>query len=93
MKEKKGLWERLSDSVDLSGETVTGLPLVEIAGQRRVLIEHHLGVCEYGRDLIRIKVCYGSICIIGAGLSLCHMTASNLVVTGKIYSISLEGNC
>lgn len=71
-------------------EPVPGLPLVEIAGQGRVLIENHLGVCCYGRELIRIRVSYGQIAVTGCRLELARMSRETVVITGRIDSITLH---
>ena len=42
--------DRMADAADLPDEPIPGQPLVEIAGERRVLIERHSGVTEYGRQ-------------------------------------------
>lgn len=92
MKQKRNFWERLSQAADLTGELPSSLPVVEIAGSQRVLIENHCGVCEYTTDRIRVKVTSGQVCILGTGLTLCHMTAGKLVILGDIFSVSmLEG--
>jgi sporulation protein YqfC len=81
--------ERLADSTDLQGEALPGQPLVELFSDRRVLIEHHGGVTEYGREKIQVKVRYGYVCICGGCLELARMTAEQLVITGRIDSVSL----
>ena len=81
--------ERVALAADLPGESVPGMPLVELAGTRRVLIEHHHGVTEYGCREIRVKVSYGQICICGSGLELAKMTKEQLVITGSIDVITL----
>ncbi len=88
MKRQRFLWQRLADSADLAGEPVPGVPLVEIAGMERVLIENHNGVCEYGREQIRVNVRYGQVCIQGCGLRLSQMTAAQLVISGRIQGVS-----
>lgn len=89
MKRRRYLLQRLADSADLPGESLPGVPLVEIAGQGRVLIENHGGVFEYGRELIRVKVGFGQVCIQGYGLTFSQMTSSQLVISGKIQCVSL----
>lgn len=83
---------RITEFVDKSGASalsLTGKPIIEIAGDRRVLVENHLGVKEYSREKIGIQVSYGSICITGSSLELLHMTKEQLVVCGNIQSIYL----
>lgn len=86
---KEKWMEKLTRQMVQSPEPVPGLPLVEIAGQGRVLIENHRGVCGYGRDQICIRVKYGQIAVRGCGLELARMTKEQLVITGQIESVNL----
>ena len=90
MKQPRNLLERAVLAADLPAEPLPGLPLVEIAGTRRVLIEKHCGVTEYGCREIRVKVSYGQICICGTRLELARMTRDQLVITGNIDAVSLN---
>lgn len=90
MVKRQGWIERLADSADLQGEAFPGQPLVELYGDRRVLIEHHGGVMEYGREKIQVKVRYGYLSICGGCLELARMTAEQLVITGRIDSLSIS---
>lgn len=89
MKGKKDLLQRLTDGLDLPGEPLPGQPLIELAGDRRVLIENHHGVTQYGKDEIRVKVKYGQICVKGCGLELARMTKEQLIICGRIDCVSL----
>lgn len=89
MKQQKSVFGRIMDSADLPGETAPGLPLIELAGDRRVLIENHQGVTEYGCEKIRIRVGYGQVCVCGASLVLARMTREQLVICGRIDSVTL----
>lgn len=89
MAKRRGWIERLAESADLQGEAFPGQTLVELYGDRRVLIEHHGGVTEYGREKIQVKVRYGYICVCGGCLELARMTAEQLVITGRIDSVCL----
>lgn len=93
MKQRKGVFTRLAEAVDLPGEPVPGVTLVEIAGDTRVLIENHHGVCAYGDTDIRVLASYGQVCVQGTGLVLVKMTDVQLVIRGKILSVSLRGRC
>lgn len=87
---EKHLMERIIMAADLNDEPIPGLPLVEIAGDRRVLIEHHCGVTQYSRCRIGVRVKYGTVLIIGTQLELTQMTTYQLIITGKIESVQLE---
>lgn len=81
--------QRLAEEMDISQEAVPGLPLVEICGERRVLIENHRGVLSYGSEQIRACVSYGELVVCGCGLELARMTREQLVICGRIDSVCL----
>ena len=86
-----GTWkERVRQQITRSSEPMPGLPLVEIAGQGRVLIENHRGVCCYGREEIRVKVRFGHISVSGSHLELARMSRETLVITGHIENVTLH---
>jgi sporulation protein YqfC len=93
MARKISFMERLTQAADLPDEPLPGLPLIEVAGDRRVLIEHHCGVMEYSTQEIRVKVKYGHICVEGSCLTLTHMTKGQLIISGRIHSIHLIRGC
>ena len=89
----KGKWvKRLTDGMDQNGETMPGVAVAELAGDRRVLIEGHRGVTEYNRERVTVKVSYGCLCVTGCGLELRQMSKQQLVICGRIDSIQLGRN-
>lgn len=82
--------DRISAAADLQEESIPALPLVEIAGDRRVLIEHHCGVTHYGRERIVVQVKFGQIAVSGDCLELTKMTAQQLIISGCIYGVELQ---
>lgn len=85
----RGWMDKIADNADLPAEAMPGQPVVELLGQRRVLIEHHKGVTEYTTQRIQIKMSYGFLRICGSSLELARMCAEQLVITGRIDSISI----
>ena len=75
---------------DVLGQVLPNVPVAELAGDQRLLIENHLGVTEYGCDCIGVKVRYGYLYIRGSNLSLSYMNSQQLVVCGDIDSIHLQ---
>ena len=75
---------------DSSMDAVGGKPIIEIAGDRRVLIENHQGVAAYGREKILVHVKFGSVCICGCNLEMLRMTREQLVICGRIDSVALQ---
>lgn len=80
----------LTEEAELSTEPVPGQPIVEIAGDHRVLIENHFGVRGYSSEQIVVKVKYGCVRICGHCLELVKMTREQLVVRGKIDAVALQ---
>lgn len=78
----------LLDEADLGA--LPGHPIVELAGDRRVLIENHFGVKEYGRERITVKMRYGEISIQGECLEILRMTREQLVIRGRITGLALR---
>lgn len=83
------LWDNLTENSDFTGEAFPGMPIIEIAGERRFLIENHQGVKEYGTEKITIKVKYGLVSVCGRCLRLSLMTKEQLIISGRIDCVSL----
>lgn len=81
--------EYLLEQAAVHPEPVPGQPIVEIADDRRVLIENHQGVAAYGKEMILVNVKFGSVRICGCELEILHMTKEQIVVFGRIHSIGL----
>ena len=89
MNRKENILNRIATASDLPGEALPGIPLLELAGQHRILIENHKGVIAYGSTEISVKVAYGCISISGCNLELACMSKSQLVINGTISRIEL----
>ena len=89
MATEQKIFNRLTSVSDLQDEPLPRFPLVEIVGDCRVLIERHMGITEYGKERILVKVRMGQICVCGAEMELIRMTKSQLVIKGTIFSVSI----
>ncbi|MBR4017434.1 MAG: YabP/YqfC family sporulation protein [Oscillospiraceae bacterium] len=79
---RKSLWKKF--------EICKPLPIIEIAGSNRVLIENHMGILGYSMDEIQIKVSYGSICVTGSNLQLLEISQDQLIIKGQIDKMLLH---
>ena len=86
---KSNILDRVAIAVDLPGEAIPGQPLIEIAGEGRVLIENHQGVIRYGETEICLRVSYGVVKVIGCGLRLLQMTRQQVIICGRIDGVEL----
>lgn len=89
MKQERHWMDRLTEGLDLPGE-VSNQPLVELAGDRRVLIEHHRGIVVYQQEHICVKLSYGTVSVFGCSLHIARMTKEQLIIHGQIDSIKLN---
>jgi len=83
------LLRRMTEGLDLAGEPMPGETIVELSGDNRILIEKHMGITQYSRGKICVKVRYGSLAVCGCHLELSQMTRDMLVITGKIETVSI----
>ncbi len=76
----------------LAGEhlqKISGFPVVEVCGDRRVLLEFHSGIEEYTAGSIRVRVKYGCIHVEGECLRVRRMSPEQLLICGRIDHIHL----
>lgn len=87
-----GFGERLlrqAENSFLAEDLNVTLPRIEIYGDRRVLIENHEGILEYGSETMRVK-CGGMVVkISGEGMELRNLSLTDLAVTGRIISVEM----
>lgn len=74
-----------------TGDLIGKHPLVEIVGQKRVLIENHQGVLTYSPEEILVKVNYGKITVTGCNLLILQISSEQLIIGGQINSLHLLG--
>ena len=91
MGRRENITEIISRAANISAEPLLSLPLIEIVGQKRVLIENHHGVVQYSATQIGIKVSYGSIYVCGHSLKLLQMSKERIVITGGIECVQMHG--
>ena len=90
---KNRIWNLAADVFQPLGANIPGLPLVELLGNSRMLVENHKGLICYSTEEVQIKVKGGLLCVNGKGLSVCKMTNCALVIKGCICSLEfLEGS-
>jgi sporulation protein YqfC len=81
--------DRLLDRAELRGEPLPCQPILELAADRRILIENHAGITECGREIIRVRTNYGQLCITGRRMIMNQITGSQLVISGCIDCINV----
>lgn len=90
MRRGRDWMQQLTDGLNFGEAPLPGVSLVEVTGDGRVLIENHSGVTQYGKDRICVKVSYGCVEVSGCNLILAYMTPVQLVIRGRIQSVTLH---
>ena len=90
MGEKKGLWQTVQGKLPRTLQHQ--LPVAELAGDERVLIERHRSIARYSREEIAVDMAYGQLCIRGRALELTQLSREQLVIGGKIDSLCVQRN-
>ncbi len=63
-----------------------------LMGNNEFMIENYDGIIEYEVNRIRVSTASGKIAIMGNDLSITELDNEELLVSGCIKSIELEGN-
>ena len=90
MERVKHLMQKLAEAADLTAEPVPGVPVIEVAGESRVIIEGHRGVTAYSNSQICIRVSYGLVTVCGSSLTIAKMSKQQLAICGRIDQICLR---
>ena len=87
MERKETFLEKTSAALDLPGDLLTGLPRIELVGDRELRMESHKGILAYGSEEIHISGGRLVVRVRGAGLELRAMDPAELLITGHIAAV------
>lgn len=87
---KDNFLEKAADIFDLPGEVVAGMPRITVTGCRRVLVENHKGILEYGTDEIHINGGKMVLILRGSGMELRSLNPTELLITGRLSGMEFE---
>lgn len=91
MKRGTDIIQRVAMGVKLPGDLIIGMPLIEIFGNCRVLVENHYGVTGYSDCEISVCTDIGTLFIRGSRLEIANMNKHRLVITGTIEAVIVTG--
>lgn len=89
MERKQSILEKTAQALDLPADVV-GLPRIELLGDQELRVGYHKGILAYGSEEIHISGGKLIIRVLGSGLELRSMTASELLITGHIHTVELN---
>ena len=90
MKRKNAMSDALdkaADILDLPDDVLGGAPRVTVTGCRRVFVENHRGIMEYGEREITVNGGRIILRVRGNDLRICGMTGGEMLITGEIEAV------
>ncbi|QSX06842.1 YabP/YqfC family sporulation protein [Sedimentibacter sp. zth1] len=81
---------KIADELELPDHVVTDNFDIRIQGNKRVIIENHIGVLIYENDLVHIKTKIQNVIIKGDKLKIGEITDFYIVVNGAIKEIQIK---
>lgn len=77
------------ERLDLPGGIAAGVPVMELTGNRRFVVEQHRGILSYSTELVEVNTGPLVVRISGTGLQLVAMTETDLRIDGRISAVEL----
>ncbi len=81
---------RLADELEMPDNVLSKNFDIRIQGNRRVIIENHVGVLIYEHDIIHIKTKIQNVVIKGDKLKIGEITDFYIIVNGEIKEIQIK---
>ena len=81
---KKNMMSEAAERFDLPADLLSGLPHVEVAGDRQFYMENHRGILSYSNEEIDITADGMVVRVFGKGLELVSMSGEALRIRGVI---------
>lgn len=82
--------EDLGDLFDLPAEAFAGSAKISVTAGKHALIDNHKGVLAFSDSQVLVSCARGRLAISGSSLRLDTMSASQLLVSGKIQRVEWE---
>ena len=81
---------RLPELLGIPDQTLPGVPIIEIYGDRRVLVEGRCSVVQYDINCIKLRNPCGIVSVCGCGLQMAELSRVQTIITGNIESVSIR---
>lgn len=82
--------DRVTDILEIPGETMFRLPSLQWTGQDRLYVQNHKGILDYTPGWLVVDTARGSYKISGEDLRLELLSRDSLLLRGEIISITLQ---
>ncbi|MHB9093216.1 MAG: sporulation protein YqfC [Eubacteriales bacterium] len=87
---KKHFQQQVANFLDIPRDLMMDLPKVVLIGDVQVVIENHRGILVYTPDLVRVDTTLGELEVTGLDLVLKNILPDEILVEGKVKSVSFR---
>ena len=87
---RRKILRTITDQVGLHSEAVSGVTLLEISGDDRVLIENFICILGYTDSTVQVQVEFGIYEISGGSLVISCIQKDQMVIYGRVDCITLR---
>lgn len=87
---KDDFLDKAAEIFDIPEDVIAGMSRITVTGCRRVLVENHKGILEYGDSEIHINCGRMILKLFGGSLELRALNTAELLVTGRLSCIEFE---
>jgi sporulation protein YqfC len=77
-----------ADLLEVPKDVVMDLPRITWIGDMQLFVENHRGLLEFTGETLRLTVAQGELCVRGEGLVLRTIHAQEIVVEGRIQTLT-----
>ena len=84
-------WEMLAGRLELPGELLGDVPRLTLTGNGQALVENHRELLSYTEEAVEVGCGRLRLRIRGEGLQLRAMDREELLVTGRIFGVEVDG--
>ena len=89
MQGRQRFLQRILSAADFPTEILSGIPVLEIHGDREATVIHHRGVLAYSESEISIASELGPISVQGEKLLIFRMNREQIVIHGCVRLVSI----
>ena len=90
LKKIRAVAEELSDRLGLPGDLIFGSAKITVIASKRILVENHRGILEYGNERIVIRLDRAKLCLSGSGFEISAMNKNQILICGKLQCADWE---
>ena len=83
--------QQVSEFLEIPGDIILDLPKITLMGGLQLSVENHRGILKYGAEETRINTSEGELIIKGRDLRLRSVLPEEILLEGKIKSITFGG--